>query len=147
MNSATVIAYVSAGDIYCPDCAATWDAEYHGCGEKTQLSDPGWHDCGKIGPDGSPCHAKADTTEGEASAVFADSADENIGATCGRCGACFGPDSEWSEPNCDAKQWRWSRCPRCNSQKPFSRSDTDARYRAFIGELDCTDCGRGAVHF
>lgn len=83
--------------------------------------------------------------EGAGGVVFADSERKFIGSTCGQCQACYGPDG-WSEPNCDAKQWRWSKCPHCNSQRPYSKTDTDARYQAFIGQLECVSCCK-PTHF
>ena len=145
MNTTDVIAYISMGEIYCTDCGSSWDAEYSGCKEPTQLSDPGWHvGCTETSPGGNPCHAEILTDEGEIGVVFADA--EGIeGSTCGQCQSCYGPEG-WSEPNCDARRWRWSKCPSCNSQRPYSKTDTDARYAAFIGQLACEYC-RKPTHF
>ena len=82
--------------------------------------------------------------EGAGGVVFAENESEFIGSTCS-CGACYGPDG-WSESNCDASQWRWSKCPSCNSQRPYSKTDTDARYHAFIGQLSCESCSQ-PTHF
>lgn len=150
MTSCTdVVAYIAVGAIFCPDCAAKWESRFSACGEAGFLFDPGWHDCGEKGPDGSPCHIVHETSEGEAGAVFRDS--EGIhGATCGDCGACYVVDSwgsmEWSEAPCDASAYRWSRCDSCNGQLPWYQPSADTRLDAMRGELDCPSC-RGACHF
>ena len=71
-----------------------------------------------------------DTMEAHGGVVFADDEDEYIGATCGTCQACYGPDG-WSEAHCEG----------CNGQRPYSRDDIDARLDARQGGLKCRGCG------
>lgn len=71
--------------------------------------------------------------------VFAEDETNLIGTTCEKCFACYGPDG-WSEPNCDPTQWRWTKCPNCNAQRPFSRDDCYARLDALQGNLMCNSC-------
>lgn len=78
--------------------------------------------------------------EGCGGPVFADGEAEEIGATCDTCHACYGPDG-WSEPDCDPKQWRWSRCDGCGGQRPYARDDSDSRLGARRGALKCIWCG------
>lgn len=86
-----------------------------------------------------------ESLEAHGGVVFAEYEHDFIGSTCSTCQSCYGPEG-WSEPNCDASQWRWSKCPSCNSQRPYSKADTDARYHAFIGQLSCESC-RQPTHF
>lgn len=78
--------------------------------------------------------------------IFAECHDETVGTTCDGCRACYGPDG-WSEPNCDASQWRWATCDQCNGQRPYDRGDTDSRLSALQDDLACVSCIRGRVHF
>ena len=79
-----------------------------------------------------------DSMEACGGVVFAEYESDFIGSSC-MCGSCYGPDG-WSEAPCDPKQWRWSRCPSCNSQRPYDRSDTDSRLLALQGDLACNSC-------
>lgn len=77
--------------------------------------------------------------------VFASESLDLIGQTCDDCGACFGPDLEWVQDAVMA--YRWSRCDSCNTQRPWERSDREARLLARQYKLECACCGRSAVHF
>ena len=106
----------------------------------------GYHiDGGAVCADCFDAHPIDDETlEASGGVVFAERESEFIGSTC-QCGSCYGPDG-WSEAPCDPKQWRWTRCPSCNSQRPYSRTDTDARYAAITNALACESCGE-STHF
>ena len=81
----------------------------------------------------------ADSMEAHGGVVFAEYEHGFIGSTCGTCQACYGPDG-WSEAHCDASQWRWTCCPSCNSQRPYSKTDSDSRLAAIRGQLECVSC-------
>ena len=82
MHACTIIGWTADAALICCDCAErTYPAKFHACGEAATLFDPGWHDCGETGADGSPCRAVAVDGEGnEVHPVFADS--DDYGATC-----------------------------------------------------------------
>lgn len=111
-----------------------------------------WHLCGAVFcPD---CKPAAHVREGEPHPVFADSADDENGATCDTCSACF-VDGEWLDQN-DAvgPDVRWTRCDYCNAQKPHHmREATGGTYRKTRiairrGTHACESCGkRGTVRF
>lgn len=67
------------------------------------------------------------------------------GDTCGACGACW-VDGEWLEGD-SARALRWSRCYRCNGQRPWASVDSSTRLAALRGRLECECCGAAAVHF
>lgn len=76
---------------------------------------------------------------------FADSMDELEGSTCDTCAAFFA-EGEWRTKE-EVREFRWSTCGECNSQKPHDRGDARVRLQALQGQLRCSDCGRPAVHF
>lgn len=108
-----------------------------------------WHyDGAAYCPD---CADFDDDTE-EASPVFADSLEEEIGATCDTCRACLSDSGEWlkAEDITDKRFYRWSRCAECNDQRPWEINGygfRDARLSALRGKLSCRNCRQSAVHF
>ena len=78
-------------------------------------------------------------------AWFADDEESLIGQTCDACRACYYPDDGWSQTEPTA--YRWSCCDSCNSQRPYERSNSEARLAALRSELVCRECLRPTEHF
>jgi hypothetical protein len=99
------------------------------------------HEGGVYCPD---CLTESDWDD-ETGVWFADDESGLVGSTCGDCQSFYTPDNGWTGSEA-VSDYRWSRCERCNAQRPYARSDSDARLRALRGQLTCDGCN-GAVHF
>ena len=67
------------------------------------------------------------------------------GDTCDGCGCCW-VYGAWRTGE-EARGLRWSRCYRCNAQRPWMDIDSSTRLRALRGRLECECGGATAVHF
>lgn len=81
-----IIGYTADADSRCPDCARkAYPGKFSGCGLPAELQDPGWHHCGQLDAEGSPCHVVALDHEGnEVYPIF--STDECQDDYCNVCG-------------------------------------------------------------
>jgi hypothetical protein len=95
------------------------------------------------------CADDAETARGDcAYPLFVDAEGELAGRACHACRAFYVPGDGWN-PLKDAAAFRWSRCTRCNAQRPYTDGDyRSARRDAWRGRLPCGCCGqRGTVRF
>jgi ssDNA-binding Zn-finger/Zn-ribbon topoisomerase 1 len=114
MHATDIIAWHFNGAAYCPDCKPTPNAD----------------DIRRAG--------------GEPGPVFADSSEEEQGATCDACGACFDGEDWTNEPT------QWATCDACNHQRPHGEHDPNVRWNDdgdAILPYRCPECGRGKMHF
>jgi hypothetical protein len=98
------------------------------------------------------CITKDDEQNEECSPVFADSLEQEIGATCGQCHCCMNEHGEFinGDDITDPRFYRWSTCYGCNDQIPHDINGygyRDARLRALQGKLECRNCLKPTVHF
>lgn len=104
-----------------------------------------WHVDGcVVCPDCYDQHNASEPSE-EDHAVFADSVDEENGATCSDCHACL-VEGEW-RPEDDLDDVRFARCASCGHCRPFASPDADMRLASVRGEIACDWCRRDALHF
>ena len=115
MHACDIIAWHYNGAAFCPDCQPMPDADV------------------------------VRRAGGEPHPVFADSIEEENGATCDDCSACL-VSGEWlSHEEATAHRTRWSYCLECGSQKPFSPSDYRRQRRlSMFRAFGCYECGRKA---
>jgi hypothetical protein len=119
------IAYQYDGAVYCPDCMEdTSDEALEGIGNPLfPAHEPGL---------------------------------EHLAATAGE--ACGGACGQWLDPNWDwspilgsegtVKDWRWSTCVSCNTQRPHDHdSYQETRKAAWQGRGTCPNCLNGIERF
>jgi len=84
----------------------------------------------------------------ETGAWFADDEESLVGQTCNTCTACYMPDGDgWTPHESAVRDYRWSECQACGTQRPWQRADSRARRAALCGQLTCNNCLKPAVHF
>lgn len=81
----------------------------------------------------------------EVNPIFADTPEEELlGSTCDACQDCYTSDG-WTESDSAIRDYRWTRCPECNTQTPYPK-DARIRLSALRGKLECLSCLR-PTHF
>lgn len=87
-----------------------------------------------------------DKDNDEVSPVFADHEEETIGSTCDTCGACYVDPDGWRAKS-DLDDVRWALCGSCGHVKPTVAPTAQERLTALRGELRCSFCTKGELHF
>lgn len=88
----------------------------------------------------------------ECSPVFADSLEDEIGATCDSCRNCLSDNGEWisGEDITDKRFYRWSECTYCGEQRPHEINGYSYRDNSLLAlqkRLVCRNCRKPEVHF